>query len=483
MSGHDEEMLSAYIDGELSGEDRSSVEQWLADDVAARELLDELTETSTLVRALPRPTAPEDLRNEVLNRLRATPAATPRSPAFRPGWRRPAVWVTASAAGLLAALGLYLSWPATVQMRVADVQARRSEAVADFGVEFAAPADRFGTNVDAIAVTSGGETDLAFLGEQDPKRLAYANSSALQERLVTALKAGEAPVPGEALEQLGQLGDQVVIFRHRVVDTQDMLDKVQVVLSNNGIVAVDGPKSGESLEADGFRDGQLHAIYLDAPPTVFTTALNEITDLDTITAVTTNTVSLTVDDQSNHLAAAVPQSLHDEIEPARAAEQESILRRSAAAAQPGAEDADGEGVVPAPVVAPVPAQTAASLETLAESKAADQPADQEASTVEENRSRSSSRDYSALGAGQARQKPAAYQMVVPARQELMLGLERPQDGAIDRGSNSRLADSPESAKLTKRVYQQFWRLPSPGEPGHDNANRVRAVILLVPEQP
>lgn len=67
-SGHPDfdELLSAYLDGELSARERSRIERRLAEDPAARRSLEELRRTVDLVRALPRHGAPaallEDLR-------------------------------------------------------------------------------------------------------------------------------------------------------------------------------------------------------------------------------------------------------------------------------------------------------------------------------------------------------------------------------------------------------------------------------------
>ena len=46
MNGRDEELLSAYYDGELPEEERSRAEQLLTDELAARDMLDEVAEVS-----------------------------------------------------------------------------------------------------------------------------------------------------------------------------------------------------------------------------------------------------------------------------------------------------------------------------------------------------------------------------------------------------------------------------------------------------
>jgi len=62
----DNERLSAYLDGELSPQERLSVEKLLASDPAARQLLDELRAQREMIRQLPRVSIPRDLSRSVV---------------------------------------------------------------------------------------------------------------------------------------------------------------------------------------------------------------------------------------------------------------------------------------------------------------------------------------------------------------------------------------------------------------------------------
>jgi hypothetical protein len=66
LAEFDDELVSAYLDDELSAEERARVEARLAADPAAAQLLDELRAVSGAVRGLPRERAPRDLRASVL---------------------------------------------------------------------------------------------------------------------------------------------------------------------------------------------------------------------------------------------------------------------------------------------------------------------------------------------------------------------------------------------------------------------------------
>ena len=60
------ELLSAYLDGELDAAERANVERLLADDPAARQLLDDLRALSVTLQALPQEKIGEDLSGVVL---------------------------------------------------------------------------------------------------------------------------------------------------------------------------------------------------------------------------------------------------------------------------------------------------------------------------------------------------------------------------------------------------------------------------------
>ena len=64
----DDELLSAYLDDELTPEERARVEERLAADPAARQLLDELRAVSRAMKDLPPATLGADLRETVLRR-------------------------------------------------------------------------------------------------------------------------------------------------------------------------------------------------------------------------------------------------------------------------------------------------------------------------------------------------------------------------------------------------------------------------------
>lgn len=67
-SPFDDELLSAYLDDEVTPEERARVDERLAADPAARQLLDELRSVSRAMKELPAATLGTDLRESVLRR-------------------------------------------------------------------------------------------------------------------------------------------------------------------------------------------------------------------------------------------------------------------------------------------------------------------------------------------------------------------------------------------------------------------------------
>src|SRR6478735_5870349 len=65
-----DELLSAYLDGELSADERAAIEARLATDPAAQQLLHELRSVSQSVQALPTESLGRDLSEEVIRRAR-----------------------------------------------------------------------------------------------------------------------------------------------------------------------------------------------------------------------------------------------------------------------------------------------------------------------------------------------------------------------------------------------------------------------------
>ena len=71
----DYEILSAYLDGQVTGEERARVERLLAEDAEARQVLEELREVSQSVAGLPRHALPDDFAKQIEASLEARPCS------------------------------------------------------------------------------------------------------------------------------------------------------------------------------------------------------------------------------------------------------------------------------------------------------------------------------------------------------------------------------------------------------------------------
>ncbi|MCA9229084.1 MAG: hypothetical protein KDA57_00420 [Planctomycetales bacterium] len=95
----DDELLSAYVDGELDPQQSAFVEQRLRDDPGARQLVAELQELSASLRALPREQIGKSLRDAVLLRTEQEPVTLSSKPprtSFARRWTWAALAVAAT---------------------------------------------------------------------------------------------------------------------------------------------------------------------------------------------------------------------------------------------------------------------------------------------------------------------------------------------------------------------------------------------------
>ena len=116
----DDELLSAYVDGELTAAERALVEERLGRDPAAAALVDELRGLSSAIKSLPPQTLGRDLRAGVLAEIdearadlaKHGPATLPTAPVDRrAGMRRGLIW---SAMAIAAAVLVALFQPAEI---------------------------------------------------------------------------------------------------------------------------------------------------------------------------------------------------------------------------------------------------------------------------------------------------------------------------------------------------------------------------------
>lgn len=97
-----EELISAYLDGELAPEERAEVEKWIEESPELRQLHDDLRSLGSSIRSLPRHKLDQDLGSTVVRRAERTvlggdsqPSSAPEvrpAPSIATWWLRGAGW-------------------------------------------------------------------------------------------------------------------------------------------------------------------------------------------------------------------------------------------------------------------------------------------------------------------------------------------------------------------------------------------------------
>ncbi|MCA9208568.1 MAG: DUF4880 domain-containing protein, partial [Planctomycetales bacterium] len=85
MKPFDEELISAYIDNELSEDERREVERWLAESAEHRRLYEELASIHQRLSELPRHQLHGDYVEPVVREIRENPMLAPAAP-LRTTW-------------------------------------------------------------------------------------------------------------------------------------------------------------------------------------------------------------------------------------------------------------------------------------------------------------------------------------------------------------------------------------------------------------
>lgn len=217
----DDELLSAYLDGELSESERALVEARLASDPEARHLLHQLRSVSQDVQALPLKAGPRDFRDQVLQRIvntpitRETTAASGPTPGVRTTTtplafqgRRPWVWASlAVAAGLMIML-----------LNRGDNDREHLAAI---------------TNVERGRMEPQDPMPQRRLGEPLDQSAPAAADPALVAKSETALPPSAAATPTTPMmappADASDLSDQVASSGRRVADSSSVSEGSQVV--------------------------------------------------------------------------------------------------------------------------------------------------------------------------------------------------------------------------------------------------------------
>ena len=233
--------LSAWLDGELSLEDRAQLEQELNASPELQRQLDELRRVSDLVRGLPKLAAPGELKPAIMRAVERDSLLTVRSAPSR--WKQSAILKFASVAALVA-IGVTV-WLNRDQQQdqVAEVETplTMSQVPGRMPANEAQPRD-------AVVAASNQDSDgtvkaKGFLLEKD-----QLNAASI----------------GDFVKALVRNGDSVSVVRLRVVDRQESIEALELVLANEKGVRNLKDESG------------LVAVYIESGPDKLSEAISQM---------------------------------------------------------------------------------------------------------------------------------------------------------------------------------------------------------------
>ena len=267
MSREFDELLSAYLDGEVSPEERAAVEQRLEQSPQLRETLDELSEVGDLIRRLPKPRAPIDLPERVVAAISTKPLASTAVPGKR--HRLFGAWPILAAGTVLAAgVAIVVVMPRGPK----NVDNLASNSLRSGGAPaLAASPSMRGVDSDHDGMSL---TDLSVDGAD--RRLNFDVASASRSLTRSMNTLGRAPRQGDVMRILQDNAGQTSVLVFNVVDTRQIENKVRAILINNSmnVVETETPLP-QATAATAANAGEL-VYYVEGPPQQVEQALEDI---------------------------------------------------------------------------------------------------------------------------------------------------------------------------------------------------------------
>lgn len=314
------ELLSAYVDGEVSDAERATVEAWLREDPAAREMLGELQSLSVTLRSLSAGIPSPNLRAATLQQIASVQPAAPvgtSSQTWFPRWRRREL--LAAALGAVASLAVMLIVPWSPQspglgfgrygMVVSHTTGQTLDTLDESQTEFfAASADMRDALPAAPRLMSASaphEPSSAAArktmadaqgGLLQPSSVAMAGSVPPTDATLSAEELRSLESWDEVQPYLGLLSQNttaVANFDLVVLDVKQAADQFEVLLIQNGIpVVIEGARGTDTERSltksqpgakdvappseDAAAEPSLSAVYVEAEGEPITRALQEM---------------------------------------------------------------------------------------------------------------------------------------------------------------------------------------------------------------
>lgn len=290
-----EELLSAYLDGELSPEEIEQVERFLEDNPGSQNRLEDLKDASEALKLLPRIAAPADFSSQLIAALDSRQPASlpiPRQNRSRSRWARWARWARWSRY-TVSACCLILATVFVVQFVLPT--SSPEHMVADRGLEMDS------LNLKASALGEGAATfdEMEGFGEQEGSEAAefadmgiasnwnlnlemaavptvtFLDRETITQRLSSL---GQVPVTGEQLSLLTDSDEAPLLVDFTVVDVEKSLSELRLLLKQHAVTPVVMQESVD--ESSRHASGGLVAVVIELEQPDLEQVLQQVSAVD-----------------------------------------------------------------------------------------------------------------------------------------------------------------------------------------------------------
>jgi negative regulator of sigma E activity len=283
-----DELLSAYLDNEVTTEERAIVEQRLERSPAVREKLDELSEVSEVVKSLPRSAAPTGLVARVMEQVRTPEAPQPRAAAADPPKSDFISHLRHRRRRMMALVAAACVVVAVVMMR------KPAGRNADNGMLVNADRDLTTTGAAPKASpTSSPEIAAAPMVRESASgtRMSATAIDSLSEveSLKELVKSRNGSIErGEFLNTMDVNAGNIEVRRYIVTDIREFSGTTQALFARNGIDSVEieysSPPAGKSDGAARY-DAGVQVFFIEAEGEQLEQALEELDNSPAVTEV------------------------------------------------------------------------------------------------------------------------------------------------------------------------------------------------------
>lgn len=267
------DLISAYVDDRLSPEERAEVDALLDSSAEARAEFEAYRKLSGLLKGLPEQQAPNDLASRVMAQAERESlhgksiAQTTETPPTNRRW----LISTASLASVVVILFLafnqfdqQIADHSEVTMSAADSTAEEAE-ISELSFQAGQPASP--ERLERSGMSGSELTEALGVG---PDRFVMELGDNGLMKLIDPQDLKTAAI-GDTIKGWQFQGNRVVVVQLTVVDREEVLNSMQVLLSDLSIPAESG--NAESLKDE---NGDFYAVYVEADQDSMTTALREL---------------------------------------------------------------------------------------------------------------------------------------------------------------------------------------------------------------